>query len=312
MDNRKFRTLRKLSAVVLVLSVLFALTGCIRYEAKTTVKTDGTCDFTFTYAIADVASSGDTNMADSAMEKFLDTDWDVDEYEEKAENTSYKGFTATLSNVDLLDLPDELAAVDIKGITVEEEDGEYTMSWDASSTSSDAQGQGVTADNLDQYGGYMRVVLQLPGKVIESNGEESNGGKTVTWNLLDLEEDTLEARFNLKSSGSKLPLGLILGIVGGVVAVAVIVVVIVMISKKKKNNAPDPVAPAAFPQAPVAPQAFPQAPVAPQAFPQAPAAPVAPQAPAMPQTMPVAPAPEAPAAPQAPSNDPQNPGAPTV
>lgn len=325
MEKTSFSRIKKLSAVMLVFAIIFCLTGCIRYEAKTSVKKDGTCDFSFTYAI-DTSLAGEnggsgmgTEQAQAAFEE-SESDWEVDEYSDGG----FKGFTATLSDVALEDLQDELDATgSFKNFSLEydEDSDSYTLDWEVSSVTDQAKSSSVSADTLEQYNGYMKFVLELPGKVIESNGEEKNGGKTVEWNLFDV-KDSIHAEFNLKSSGGSLPIGLILGIIGGVVAVAAIVVVIVLVMKKKKNT--PPTAPVSdysgvIPQAPVAPQApvnqayVPQAPVAPVApvAPQAPVAPAAPQAPVAPVApqAPVAPAaPEAPAAPQAPSNDiPQNP-----
>ena len=315
MEKRKVQRIKKLSAVMLVFAIIFCLTGCLRYEAKASVKKDGTCDFSFTYAIdtslaGENAGSG-TEDAAKAFEN-SDSDWDLEDYKDG----NFKGFTATLSDIALEDLEDELAATgSFKdfSLTYDEDSESYTLDWEVTSVTNEAKSSQISADTLEQYNGYMKFVLELPGKVIESNGEEKNGGKTVEWNLFDV-EDSIHAEFNLKSSGGSAPIGLILGIIGGVVAVAVIVVVIVLVMKKKKNTPPTaPVSDysSVIPQAPQAPvnQAYvPQAPVAPVA-PQAPVAPVAPQAP-MGQTVAVDPlAPQAPAAPEAPSNDiPQNPG----
>ena len=241
MEKRtNFSRIKKFSAVMLVFAIIFCLTGCIRYEAKAAVKKDGTCDFSFTYAISTQLGDDMSSSTDSAAEAFEGTDWEVEDYDEKG----FAGFTATLNDVALEDLQDELEATgSFKGFSLEYDEDEetYTLEWDASSVSSDASGQGVTADYLEQYDGYMKFVLELPGKVIESNGEESNGGKKIEWNLFGLDE-AIHAEFNLKSSGGSLPIGLILGIVGGVVAVAIIVVVIVLVSKKKKNAPAAPVA----------------------------------------------------------------------
>ena len=313
MDNRKSKFVKKFSALMLILSIVFALSGCLRYEIKTEVHTDGTADISFTYAVADVTGKADTSSWANMAEKFTNADWDVEDYSESAKNTKYAGFVATRKGVELDSIEDEMKKVDAGNLKLTEDDGEYTLEWDISSGVDSAKSQGVTSDYLEQYEGYMKFVLELPGKVIKSNGEESKGGKHIEWNLFDLKDSKIEATFNLKSSGSGAPIGLILGIVGGVVAVAAIVVVILLVMKKKKN-APAPVDPmanfAAAPQAPVVPQqapVVPQMPVAPQQAPVAPQIPVAPQA-----QVPVAPqVPQAPVAPQAPI-DPQNPGNPTV
>ncbi len=190
------RTRKILTAIILVCSILLCLTGCIRYEVKTRINADGTADFRMVYAIADVA--GDANTTDSTQKKFVNAGWDVEKYEETDGNTKYTGFTASIKGIALEDIEKEMKKVDMDGFKVEEEsDGVYTLRWDASSNTDDAKNQGVSADYLTQYGGYMRFILELPGKVIETNGRDSTDGKTIEWNLMDVSSPCY-AKFNLK------------------------------------------------------------------------------------------------------------------
>lgn len=90
---------RKLShwkpiAVILVLSIIMCLSGCIRYEMKSSFHADGTVDLSFTYAI-DVSLSGDdqngTDPTAEAQEKFENAGWSVEEYKDG----DFSGFIAT-------------------------------------------------------------------------------------------------------------------------------------------------------------------------------------------------------------------------
>ncbi len=94
---------------MLVFAIIFCLTGCLRYEAKASVKKDGTCDFSFTYAI-DTSMAGEnagsgTEKAQKAFDE-SESDWEVEEYSDGG----FKGFVATLKDIALEDLEDELAA----------------------------------------------------------------------------------------------------------------------------------------------------------------------------------------------------------
>ena len=73
-----------------------------------------------------------------------------------------------------------------------------TLKWDFTAGLDDAKNQGVTADYLKDYDGYMRFVIELPSKVIESNGEESKDGKHIEWDLFELGDGRIEATFTLK------------------------------------------------------------------------------------------------------------------
>ena len=316
---------------MLVFAIIMCFTGCIRYSMTASVNKDGTVDFTFIYATMDTSEMMGSDSSDDedsepdyaeTMKKFEDADWDCEDYEgEKGDDYDYIGFKATKEGIDLEDLADELAELGdgFDKFTIEEEKGVYTLEWDIDGLTSEAEEMSVTSDALKTYGGYMKFVLELPGKAKDNNATDvSKDGKTLEWDFFDMDE-AIYCEFDLKATGG-FP-GWLIGVIIGaaVIVVGVIVAIIIMNSKKKKGgDAPvaAPVAPApVVPQAPVAPAApvegFPQ----PTGFPAAPVAPAAPvEAPAAPVEVPaapVAPAPvEVPAAPVAPVEAPVAPAAP--
>lgn len=316
MEKRTVKTFKKSLAVMLVFAIIMCFTGCIRYSMTASVHKDGTVDFTFIYATMDTSDMMGTDSSDDEddesepdyaemMEKFEDADWDCEDYEgEKGDETDYLGFKATKEGIDLEDLADELAELGegFDKFTIEEEKGVYTLEWDIDGITSEAEGMSVTSDALKTYGGYMKFVLELPGKAKDNNATDvSKDGKTLEWDFFEMDE-AIYCEFDLKATGG-FP-GWLIGVIIGaaVIVVGVIVAIIIMNSKKKKGGDAPVVAPVA--QAPVVPQA-PVAPSAPvEGFPQPtgfPAAPVAP-APVEVPAAPVAPAPvEVPAAPVAPA-----------
>jgi hypothetical protein len=319
MEKRTVKTFKKSLAVMLVFAIIMCFTGCIRYSMTASVHKDGTVDFTFIYATMDTSEMMGTDSSDDeddesepdyaeTMKKFEDADWDCEDYEgEKGDETDYLGFKATKEGIDLEDLADELAELGegFDKFTIEEEKGVYTLEWDIEGLTSEAEGMNVTSDALKTYGGYMKFVLELPGKAKDNNATDvSKDGKTLEWDFFEMDE-AIYCEFDLKATGG-FP-GWLIGVIIGaaVIVVGVVVAIIIMNSKKKKGgDAPvaAPVAPApVVPQAPVAPAApvegFPQ----PTGFPAAPVAPQAPVAPVEP-VAPVAPAPvEVPAAPVVPA-----------
>lgn len=203
MERKRTRILKTLSAVILVVGILMCLTGCLRYESRAKVNADGTVDFGFLYAIADISGS-DSGSMDSAREPFERAGWEVEDYSEKGNNTTYNGFRANVRGVPIEELGDKLEQVGLQGLSIKEDNGVYTLQWDVSDMTSNATSQGVTGNYLTEYGGYMKFVLELPGKVIECNGIESDGGKRIEWDLLEM-KSTVYAQFSLKGAGVIFP-----------------------------------------------------------------------------------------------------------
>lgn len=69
MMNKSTRGWKKLTVLVLVVSFILALTGCIQYEANATINSDGTIDFHILYATIDLSA-----MSDDADSSGMDLD----------------------------------------------------------------------------------------------------------------------------------------------------------------------------------------------------------------------------------------------
>ena len=82
----------------------------------------------------------------------------------------------------------------------------------------------------------MMVVVTLPSKPVSNNATSvSEDGKTLTWDLMQIEESDIDFEFSLNS----FPIGLVLSVVLGIVAaacIAVVVVVILNLAKKGKED----------------------------------------------------------------------------
>ena len=294
------RTLTKtLSVLITVLMAMFCLTGCVRYRTTMNVKRSGRTDLSLVYAYHEELYDDDLKKEMKEIAKDLgDEGWTCEKYKDD----EYKGYTFSIKNVKLTDLPDVLAvdALDdlgFKEFTIEKKGMTYTIEWDTNAT---LEASGMSAGDLDDYDGFMEVVIQLPVEAKDNNATDvSRDGKTYTWDLM--EEDTIEIEFTL------INYALIIGIPAAVLLVlgAGAAVLIIILTKKKKRKAalaeaPVPEAPAVTFDGPSVADAF-AAPI-PPAVPAAPA-PVAPVAPVAPTpAAPVAPAaPAAPAAPYTPA-----------
>lgn len=169
------------------------------------------------------AESGDLDV--EAVKKEAEKNgWEYKDYDKD----NYKGYVLTKRDVDLENLSEAVANKDMESsfptdkFTVKKNGSKYTLLWDLHETYSDEETtQGF--DYLASSGGYAKFVLKLPKEPISTNAQEiSDDGKTLTWNLVDLDEDrTVEATFQLKSWGPYIGLIAIIGLLAilGVVSV---------------------------------------------------------------------------------------------
>ena len=154
----KRTSLKKFSAIMLVFAIIVCFTGCLRSSYTATINTDGTADVTFLYAIMEDYATGIEDSRDKLEEGLEDFDYDyeIDEYDEDG----FVGFTVSVEGIELEEFEEVFSdAFGIEGFTLEEDDGVYTLDWDAGSTTDEASSSGISSDTLEQYDGYMKFVL---------------------------------------------------------------------------------------------------------------------------------------------------------
>ena len=197
---------KRAAVLVLVMSFVLALTGCIQYEAKATVNPDGTIDFGLLYATIDMSSlysddqsSGGSGSGTDYTQSLIDTmdglrnaGWDVKEYKQSVNGQDYVGFAMTKRGIEIDKLQDELSGLQeyglgFDGFTITKNGDHYVLDWDMTSNNSDLQSQGVDSSMLTQYGGFMKFTLELTNGAIDQNATEvSSDGNTLTWDLMGL------------------------------------------------------------------------------------------------------------------------------
>ena len=296
------RTHAKTLAVVIVLAMtVFCFTGCVRFRTTMSIKGNGKADLAVIYAYHEELIDDDVRESlEEVAESFEDDGWTADDYEKG----DYEGYLFSMNNVKVKDFEEVFNAdcfedLDLGEFVLTQSGSTYTIEWETNAIQ-DVEEEGITSDDLSEYGGFMEVVIELPSPAKDDNATKvSKDGKTLTWNLF--EEDDVEVTFTLVNAGAIIA---IIAIVAILISAAIVVVLILLLKKKKKPAADGGAAPAA-PAAP-APVSNP-APASPIDFsaPIAPAAPVAPvapvaQAPAAPVVEPpvaAAPAVEVPVAP---------------
>lgn len=279
--------------------ISFALRGAFPfpYSTKVTINKDKTADLEVLIA----AVEEEDDALEDRISIFEDNDWEITEEDGK----KVTGIFGEKDGLEIEEIGEELEALGIgyDGFTVDfdEDEGLYSIDWDATLTAQNADTSEISAFAKKDFGKYMTFVLELPNSAEDENATEADG-KILTWELLAMDEE-VHAEFKIKKSG--IAPWLIGVIIGGVIILAGIIVMIIILSKRKKSPkdpapvaapvVPTPVSPAPAPSyiptpsSSATPIGTPTQPISPFAAPSQPASPFA------------APAQPSPVVPQAPS-----------
>ena len=261
-EGRRTRR-RIISAAALGVAAL-ALSGCMRMQVDAAVTENDTINGTVVMAMSDevLALAGD-----SADDIWGDNDFE-DAEGATVEDYAQDGFTGkkyTFKDTPLADFGSE-------GMSITRDGDEFVVdgNLDMTDLGEDMQGMEGFMESLD-----VSVSFTFPGKIIEANDTATVTGNTVSWKAAPGEANLLQARASA-TSGSSLPIGLIIGIVAAVVVVGA-VIAILLVNRRKDQGAPVEAAPVdGVPAEPVyAPAAEAVAPAEPVAVPEPPAEPAA-------------------------------------
>lgn len=262
---KRSQTWKKIVAALLVLTVIFALCGCVRYRATCSVNEDGTVTFYILYATLSTGEDDSlfsVSMTNEERQRLESEGWSVKPYTgEPSDEYDYAGYVVTKSGIKLEDLNKEVAPVEfgsqsLSGLKCTKKGELYTIDWDVTDMQSVVSDNQIGSDDMFSFGGFMEFVLKLPTKPLEDNATEKKGG-TLTWKINDMNEP-IHVEFKIeepqpiaksnraksrsdKSSGDGFPIWLGMTIIALVVAAAAVVITIVVIktreSGKNKNNA---------------------------------------------------------------------------
>ena len=106
-------SVKKIISVFLVLSMLLALTACVRYSVGCTVNSDGTVNLTYLYALSDLTDgNGDSGWAEEKKE-FESKGWSTRDYtgDGSSESSSYNGFIASKGGIPIDQVETEVRAL---------------------------------------------------------------------------------------------------------------------------------------------------------------------------------------------------------
>lgn len=184
-------SVKKIISVFLVLSMLLALTACVRYSVGCTVNSDGTVNLTYLYALSDLTDgNGDSGWAEEKKE-FESKGWSTRDYtgDGSSESSSYNGFIASKGGIPIDQVETEVRALGegFESFTFSFDDGVYTIDWDTESVDKMVSEEGSSLGDLSTYGGYMKFTLELPIKPIDENATSSKGS-LLEWDLSKMNE----------------------------------------------------------------------------------------------------------------------------
>ena len=189
----KKRSFKKSLVFVLVLAVILALVGCVRYETKMSVGTNKKINITLLYA--EYAELGSSDSKQDQVDAMKANGWSVVDYKDN----EYSGWEMAKQGIDFDDLEKELKATGFgfDSFSFTEKDGVYTMTWDFSDSLNANSTKSSDLSSLGQMGGFMRFYLSLPDSAIEENATTvTKNGTRLEWDLTKLNEPIL-VKFSL-------------------------------------------------------------------------------------------------------------------
>lgn len=230
--------MKKISCLLALLICAVSLAGCMRFNTTITIKKNGKMDVELLYAMMDMSDLGGSSSAGltpEQKEEYSKNGWEVRDYSDEG----YNGFIVSKKNVDIKDINDTMKKTSENtnqggNFNISRDGLNYTLKWQVY-TDSDKSSREQVTPYIKKSGGYMKFTLNLPSKPISSNATSvSNDGKTLEWDLLNLDESgSIEVTYSLIS----LPL-IIIAAASLLAVIIAVIVIIVVVNKKKKARMP--------------------------------------------------------------------------
>ena len=242
--------MKKTVKILGVICALLLFSGCMKYDIDMTINSDKSMDLKYINAYSKELleslsqnNQGGNLLDESKFEESKKEGYEVSNYEDD----KFKGFeikkhfnsideVSTEEDIDV-DLNSNEGGKKFFKIIKDGNKIRYKAKYKTSEASSLA-GQGDSYKDNEEYSKYFenmefKFILNLPTKAISNNANTvSNDGKKLEWDLLNLQNGTIEFEFELQSSSN---LVLIIGIVAGAL-VLIGVCVFIFINKNKSNK----------------------------------------------------------------------------
>lgn len=245
--------MKKIRSLLLVLIMVFSLTGCVKYNINMNVNKDKSVDFEMIYALQssmtnslesiseddeyDLAEEESSNEVDIDEYKYLeDQGFKIEAFEEDA--SAGVKISKKFKNIDDISST-EKKEIDINKMFTKEENTKNEFIFfikKGNKYIADLIFDFSSEDDDTDYSSYqsyfdMKYTVTLPKKTISNNADEvSEDGKTLTWNLKYGSKNEVKYEFTFDNSNN------MLYIICGIVALLIIIAIIVKKGNNKNNT----------------------------------------------------------------------------
>ncbi|WP_155839440.1 LppM family (lipo)protein [Butyrivibrio proteoclasticus] len=237
----------KVRGLFVLLVCVLCLSGCVRYDANVKIKKNGKADVAVTVAMSSALSMDEyadyfddeyddefslsSGFTDEQIEEFEDQGFEVEKYRKDG----YNGYTISKKDVDIEEFDGNDDLFD-KKFTIEKDGDIYTIDWKVFDADEEEE-MLMMSSYMIASGGYMKFTIELPNKPMEHNATEvSDDGKTLTWDLLSLDDDqTVYVKYRAGGSGALVPIIIAISVLL-VLAIIVVVIILVLHNRKKQQQ----------------------------------------------------------------------------
>lgn len=236
------KRIKKLSMLSILLIISLMQVGCVRISVEGTVNKDKTIDLTYLIAIKNDAEEPSSDLAELKSE-FKNAGYEIKPYEKN----EYTGLL--LSKTFDLDEPCLNTPSLISPLTViKEEENIYIIKLEPEKIITnnklketfDDNHSGTTKNAIEDEGGFVEIVINLPYEAIKDNADfKRNNCTTYGWNVYAIDQKIPEVTFDITKSGKAKPIWKkVLMIVGTILFMVVITLLNYMgyIDKKKEEE----------------------------------------------------------------------------
>lgn len=227
--------MKKFKLLVIALLVVM-VSGCMRVRVSMNFDTDGKAKMSMSMLMKESMMRMADMDIDDLKEDFGDIDEDdfkFKQIEETIDKEKYVGWEATSKEA----IPFDSASSSLQGeVDIDKEKNTIKISFDTNelTESMEQSTEQYSAQDMKDFGVSMELVFHFEGEITSANGEISDDKKSVTYDLLTFDKETIEIEAYLSgSSSNQMMMYIIIGVLA-VVAIGAVAFFIIM--KKKKDG----------------------------------------------------------------------------
>ena len=246
--------MKKISKLLLILTIILGLSGCLKYDVNMQISNDKSMDFDLVIAIntSMLESLGQTTSKEFKKDDYLkyeNAGYTVTEYNETNDKATYEGvrISKNFKSIDKLttDKDEEVEFTSLFNDDANPEKVKFfyknSNTYKANLTFNlvDEEGNSNTED-YSEYQSYfdLEYKVTLPKKPISSNATSvSEDGKTLTWKMTYGKKNSVQYEFKLGKDEVKKEKNITsyMGSILPTIGVVIILIVALVVQNKKKT-----------------------------------------------------------------------------